>query len=278
MAKKKRTKKKTFAAGLSGILACCCIVLLLHDSISFQGGQTSHIPDAAIRETADEKPEIPQLIAPRKEQIIYHEGYTVSYNPEYKIANWVAYELTKEEVAGKVKRSDKFLPDPMIAQDETATNEDYRQSGYDKGHLAPAGDMKWSLQAMQESFYFTNICPQNKSLNTGIWNALEMQCRKWATHYGSVLIITGPVIENNLKRLGKHRVGIPNAFYKIICIPSEKKPKGIGFLFENKNYIQTSIRSMTVPIDSVEQVTGIDFFPSFPLEIQEEMESASEWI
>ncbi|MDR1936934.1 MAG: DNA/RNA non-specific endonuclease, partial [Tannerellaceae bacterium] len=215
----------------------------------------------------------------KKEQIIYHEGYTVSYNSDYKIANWVAYELTAEEADSKdVKRKDNFIPDPMIAEEESATSEDYSGSGYDRGHLAPAGDMKWSEKAMQESFYFTNICPQNRGLNTGIWNTLENQCRKWAARYGKLLIVTGPVvIEDSLKQLGKQGVAIPNAFYKVICIPCADKPKGIGFLFENRTYVKTSIRSMAVSIDSVESVTGIDFFPSFPLEVQKEMEASTDW-
>ncbi|MDR2389700.1 MAG: DNA/RNA non-specific endonuclease [Tannerellaceae bacterium] len=245
----------------------CAGILLMHN-----------MHNDYISELTLEKREIPKLQTNRKEQIIYHEGYTVSYNSDYKIANWVAYELTAEEANSKhVKRSDNFTPDPMVAEDETATNEDYKQSGYDKGHLAPAGDMKWSVKAMQESFYFTNICPQDRKLNTGIWNGLENQCRKWATRYGTLLIVTGPVIGDSLQQLGAHRVGIPNVFYKVVCIPWVRPPKGIGFLFENRNYVRTSLRSMAVPIDSVERVTGIDFFPSFPLKVQEEMEASSDW-
>ena len=223
---------------------------------------------------AEEKQEIPKLIAGRKEKIIHNEGYSVYY----KIANWVAYELTAEEAnSNLIKRADKFIPDPMLAENETATNEDYKQSGFDRGHLAPAGDMKWSAHAMQESFYFTNICPQNRKLNTGIWNVLENQCRKWATQHGAVLIVTGPVIENGLRQLGAHRVAIPGAFYKVVCIPDGNKPKGIGFLLENRNYVKTSLQAVAVPVDSVELVTGIDFFPSFPPEVQEKMESSSDW-
>jgi endonuclease G len=267
--KKKKTKRQTFIGLISVIL--CTGFLFVHDSL-FSPAETD------VKRIVAEKPEIPKLSTGRKEQIIYHEGYTVSYNSDYKIANWVAYELTAEEANGKdVKRSDHFTPDPMVAEDETATSEDYKQSGYDRGHLAPAGDMKWSVLAMQESFYFTNICPQNKGLNTGIWNVLENLCRKWAVRHGALLIITGPVTGDNLKRLGPHQVGIPNGFYKVVCIPSGDEPKGIAFLFENKTYTRTSIRSMAVSIDSVEQVTGIDFFPSFPLDVQEKMEASLEW-
>jgi endonuclease G len=259
---KKKSKRHGLAGWLVGLAACCVGVLFLQHTGSVAGEQA----------------EIPQLQTDRKEQIIRHEGYTVSYNSDYKIANWVAYELTGEEADSKeVKRKDNFVPDPLVAENETATKEDYTQSGYDRGHLAPAGDMKWSHTAMQESFYLTNICPQDRGLNTGIWNSLEMQCRKWASQYGSLLVVTGPVMEDSLRRIGPHRVGVPNAFYKVVCIPGEK-PKGIGFLFENRTYTKTSIRSMVLSIDSVEKVTGIDFFPSFPLEVQAEMEAVSDWI
>jgi DNA/RNA endonuclease G (NUC1) len=273
----KKAKNKASVKWIMGLLVCCCTGwLFLHDFLQYQLIREENRGEIAAGETVDLKPEIPQLQNGRNEQIIYHEGYTVSYNPDYKIANWVAYELTSEETSGKVKRSDKFVPDPMIGEWATATNEDYAQSGYDRGHLAPAGDMKWSDKAMRESFYFSNICPQDKGLNTGIWNSLEMQCRKWADRHDALLIVTGPVIKDSLRRIGKHRVAIPDAFYKVICIPNGDKPKGIGFLFENRAY-KTNIRSMAVSIDSVEKVSGIDFFPSFPPEVQAEMESSVTW-
>jgi endonuclease G len=271
--KRTRQKRRTFT-GLIGLGVF--IFLLAHDSL-FPPAENKQGTDE-IKEISTEKREIPKLQMERKEHIIYHEGYTVSFNPDHKIANWVAYELTAEEANSKTtKRSDRFIPDPMVAEEDMGANEDYRQSGYDRGHLAPAGDMKWSANAMKESFYFTNICPQNRGLNTGLWNVLENQCRKWAAQHGALLIVTGPVIEDNLKQLGVRRMSIPNTFYKVICIPSGDQPKGIGFLFENKDYVQTSIRSRAVSIDSVEQRTGIDFFPSFPLNVQEVMEASTDW-
>ncbi len=217
--------------------------------------------------------EIPVLEIRRKEQIIRHEGYTVSYNSDYRIANWVAYELTAEEATSKKnERSNKFVSDPMV-KGATATNEDYTRSGYDRGHMAPAGDMKWSARAMRESFYLSNICPQKPGLNRGIWKDLEEQARLWAKENGSLLIVTGPVIADDLKRLGKNRVGIPKTFYKVICTIAGGKPEGVGFLFDNKDYGKTSLRSMMIPIDSVEKVTGIDFFPSLPDSIENSMEA-----
>ena len=219
------------------------------------------------------KAEIPTLKKKQTEQIIQHEGYTVSYNSDYKIANWVAYELTdKEAKSNKNERSNKFVVDPMV-KGASATNEDYTRTGYDRGHLAPAGDMKWSYKAMNESFYLSNICPQKPGLNRGIWKDLEEQARLWASENGSLLIVTGPVIEDDLKRLGKNRVGIPRTFYKVICTVTDGQVEGVGFLFDNKDYGETPLKSMMIPIDSVEHVTGIDFFPSLPDSIEDRMEA-----
>ena len=221
--------------------------------------------------------EIPRLKEKRQEQVIKHEGYTVSYNSEYRIANWVAYELTATEAKSKkTERSNKFVSDPQV-KGATAMIEDYTRSGYDRGHLAPAGDMKWSAKAMRESFYLSNICPQKPKLNRGIWKDLEEQCRLWALDNGSLLIVTGPVITGDMKRLGKNKVAIPKSFYKVLCYYTEKGYKGIGFLFENRDYKDNSLKSMVIPIDSVEKVTGIDFFPSIPDEQEKEMEATVDW-
>ena len=218
--------------------------------------------------------EIPRLTGKRTEQIIRHEGYTVSYNSDYKIANWVAYELTASEAKSKKsERSNKFSPDPQV-KGATATNEDYTRTGYDRGHLAPAGDMKWSGKAMRESFYFSNICPQRPGLNRGVWKDLEEQARLWAAENGSLLIVAGPVITDDLRRLGKHRVGVPKLFYKVLCYVSEGKPQGVGFLFENKDYGDTPLSSLMLPIDKVEEIVGVDFFYSLPDSVENLMEKS----
>ena len=218
--------------------------------------------------------ELPQLKRKRTEQIIQHEGYTVSYNADYRIANWVAYVLTdKEARSDKAERQNKFVVDPLV-KGASATNEDYTRTGYDRGHLAPAGDMKWSEKAMRESFYLSNITPQKPGLNRGIWKELEEQIRLWARENGAVLIATGPVIpDEELNRLGKNRVGVPRQFYKVLCMVVNNQLEGGGFLFENRDYGTTPLRQMMVPIDSVEQVTGIDFFPALPDDEERQMEA-----
>lgn len=218
--------------------------------------------------------EIPSLIMKKTEQVIKHEGYTVSYNSDYRIANWVAYELTKSEAKStRYSRSNKFVPDPDV-KGATAMNEDYSRTGFDKGHLAPAGDMKWSAKAMRESFYFSNICPQIPGLNRGIWRELEEQCRLWASDNGVLYVATGPVITGEMRRLGKHRVGVPAKFYKVLCTIVNGKYEATGFLFDNKDYDNDAVlKSFMVPVDKVEEITGIDFFPKLPDGVEKEIES-----
>lgn len=233
--------------------------------------------EAAMVGTASGFPpqaEIPHLLVKRTEQVIRHEGYTVSYNSDYRIANWVAYELTgKEAKSKKNERSNKFVPDPMV-KGASARNEDYTRTGYDRGHLAPAGDMKWSAKAMRESFYLSNICPQKPGLNRGIWKELEEQSRLWAMDNGALLIVTGPVMTSDMKRLGKNRVGVPKTFYKVICMRVGNEYKAIGFLLDNKDYGKTSLQSLGIPVDSVEKVTGVDFFPFLPDAVEKKMEAS----
>ena len=208
-----------------------------------------------------------------QEWLIRYQGFTVSFNPETHQPNWVSWELLASETDGETARekSSGFAVDPNAPGCARPT--DYTRSGYDRGHMAPAGDMKWSAKAMRESFYLSNICPQKPGLNRGIWKDLEEQARLWAKENGSLLIVTGPVITDDLKRLGKNRVGIPKTFYKVICTITNGKPEGVGFLFDNKDYGKTPLKSMMIPIDSVEKVTGIDFFPSLPDSIENPMEA-----
>lgn len=215
--------------------------------------------------------EIPRLKSKRKEQIIRHEGYTVSYNSDYRIPNWVAWELNANEAkSNKVPRADKFFPDPEV-KGATALNEDYSGTGFDRGHMAPAGDMKWSEKAMRECFYFSNICPQDRKMNGGIWRIIEEKSRKWAIQHDTIYIVTGPVITEKMRRLGKNRVAVPEHFYKVICTYSNNKYQGVAFLLENRDYGKTPLWSLAIPIDSVEKVTGIEFFPTLPTASRQEM-------
>lgn len=231
-------------------------------------------PTIIERKDLPDGAEIPQLKNGQKEQIIRHEAYTVSYNTDFKIPNWVAYTLTADKVENtRVKRSNRFVPDPEV-KGATALNEDYTRTGYDRGHMVPAADMRWSEKAMRETFYLSNICPQDRGLNSGVWNDLETTVRLWAKEHKLIYVVCGPVIEKELSRLGKNRVGIPRMFYKVVCDP--EKAQAIGFLFENRDYKQTSPKDLAVSVDRVEEITGIDFFPQFPDKVEKAMESKTD--
>lgn len=200
--------------------------------------------------------------------VIRHVGYSLSYNEQHEQANWVAYELTDQETRKIVKRTNKFIVDHTI-RTGSATNEDYKGSGYDRGHLAPAADMGWSEQAMKESFFFSNMSPQVPEFNRGIWKRLEEQVRQWAVDNQTVYVVTGPVLANDLPAIGPDHVSVPRCYYKVILDYTKPDLKGIGFLVPNTSST-LPLRAYAVSIDSVERVTGIDFFPALPDE-QERM-------
>ena len=121
------------------------------------------------------KYELPAKLKDRPEMILQRVGYTVSYNEQTKTPNWVAWHLTKDHTYGKNQRKQEvFSEDEDIAKGRRATNMDYYNSRYDRGHMCPAGDNKWDKEAMRQSFLFTNICPQNHGLNKYEWNDWRM--------------------------------------------------------------------------------------------------------
>jgi len=205
------------------------------------------------------------------EVLVSHIGYTLSYNEMHEQANWVAYELTSKEVQGSYKRTNDFRSDPK-AKTESASLADYKGSGYDRGHLAPAGDMKWSVNAMSESFYMSNMSPQRPSFNRGIWRKLESLVRKWAVKNEAVYVTTGGVLTSGLNKIGPNGVSVPDKYYKVILDYKEPVLKGIGFILPNKG-LSEPLENFTVSIDIVENITGIDFFYKLPDEIEEELES-----
>jgi len=223
--------------------------------------------------------ELAQVAAERPEQVIEHVGYTVSYNPEWRVPNWVAYELTDFESGGDEKRSNHFLPDPLVEGDPVVTA-DYKNSGYDRGHMAPAADMKWSEQAMRESFYMTNMCPQLHNLNAGDWKSLEDLGREWARKYGNVYIACGPIVEEGFSTIGTMRkIAIPSAFYKVFLRQQGDGWTSIGFVMPNEAGTKPLMTYM-MPVNEIEARTNIDFFYLLPDEVEEEVEARcepSEW-
>lgn len=214
--------------------------------------------------------EIPQSKKKLKEQVVEHKGYTVSYNTTWLIPNWVAYELTDEEVVGQISRADKFVPDPDI-KGRCSTTDDYKGSGYDRGHMAPAGDMKWDAKAMEESFYTTNICPQDHNLNAGDWKELEEQVRDWAIKNEKVYVVCGPIVKKNYATVGANNVAVPDSFYKVVLMYRDGSWRSLGFVFANKSG-NKPLDTYAKSVDEVEKLTGLDFFSVLPDDIENEIE------
>ena len=211
------------------------------------------------------------------DELISHSAYTVSYNPKTLIANWVAYELTAEETDGPWTRKGlRFMPDPDC-KSKQADNNDYRNSGYSRGHLAPAGDMKWDSVAMLESFYFTNCIPQDEALNNGRWNQLEMKTRALAKKYGKVYVVCGPVfLDKDTLWIGHNGVAVPNACFKALLISKDKEYSAIAFLVLNGKEDRT-LKECACTLDEIEALIDMDLFYNLPDNVEAVVESKVVW-
>jgi endonuclease G len=208
----------------------------------------------------------------KDEDIIVHSAYTTSYNHTTLIPNWVAYELTKSEAEGEIPRGETFMQDPDV-KGRQADLVDYKGSGWDRGHMAPAADMKWSHEAMRESFYLSNMCPQNHTLNAGDWERTERMGRRLANEYGNVYIVCGPLFTTNqYGQIGPNHVHVPDAFFKAFLIEKDGDFAAIGFKMDNSEVSQP-LKSASMSVDDLEEIIGRDLFPNLPDSIENVIES-----
>jgi endonuclease G len=218
--------------------------------------------------------EIPAYEEHATSQLLVREAYTASYNKETRCPNWVAWVLTADHIEGTTTRKASYREDEEVPIPR-ATNQDYKGSGWSRGHMCPAGDNKWNRRAMYDSFSLVNVCPQHPKLNSGVWNSIEMDCRKWARKYGEVYIVCGPVwTKGKHETIGENKVAVPEAFFKVVlCLKGE--PKGYGVIVRNtegnkkKDLYYNSI-------DEVERMTGIDFFPALDDDVEAKVEAQAE--
>ena len=203
-------------------------------------------------------------------EIVKHKYYTLSYSEKNEQAKWVFYLLTKANSIGAVERGNNFRPDPSVTTG-SASLLDYRNSGYDKGHLCPAADMSFNAQAMSETFYLSNMSPQVPSFNRGIWKSLEELVRSWAIQEDSIYIITGPIFTKNNGTIGPDKVTVPGYYYKVIYDPTGVK-KMIAFILPNVKATNKQLSNYSVSVDSVEKVTKIDFFHNLPDDLESRLE------
>lgn len=196
----------------------------------------------------------------RDAQVIRHSGFTLQYEEDYEQARWVVHRVLGK--TGKAKRADRFTPDPLVKTGSALPN-DYTRTGYDRGHLAPAGDFKYSQTITNESFYMSNMSPQAHALNIGIWNDIEAKVRTWSKKFGPLVVVTGPVLKPGLATIGRStQVAVPEQYFKIVYDP--KRGKAIAFLVENRAYPDKLSSDLTVSVDEVERISGVDFFAGLP--------------
>ena len=223
-------------------------------------------------------PTLLELPALQEEDVIIgYTGFALCYNPERLIPNWVAYELTAEEVGGEVPRARGFSMDPNYPGRQ-AMREDYSNSGWDKGHMAPSADMKWSQKAMTESFYLTNICPQDPTLNGRDWHALENRVRDWALRYGRVWVVCGPIIrDNQYGTIGERSVSVPDGFYKaVLRQDADESWHTIAFIFDN-NATRQPLKDAVLTVDALEAQIGYDLFANLDDSVESEIEAVTKW-
>ena len=208
-------------------------------------------------------------------QVVYHENYSLSYSEKYEQAEWVAYELKASDLSSTNYKRPYFEIDNAV-KTKAAHWRNYKKSGYDKGHLCPAADRRFTKAAHDETFLTSNISPQEHRFNAGVWNRLEQKVRYWAKKNDGVFVITGGVLENNLKTIGSEAVAVPNRFYKVILDKTNGKIKMLAFLMPHKES-KLPLYKFVVSVDKIEAITGIDFFKELDDTIEEKLESSSSY-
>ena len=202
--------------------------------------------------------------------IVHHEYYSLGYNEDHEQADWVAYRLTKESLLiPNVERERQYRPDYNV-KTRSAFHRDYSNSGFTRGHLVPAGDMAFDDIAMRESFYMSNMSPQLRSFNNGVWKELEETVRDWTFQNEEIFIVSGPVFYNRIKkRIGKNKVAVPDAFYKAILDITTPSQKSIAFIIPHE-LSETHLSEYAVSIDDLEATLNFNLFPDLYLNEKEE--------
>lgn len=240
------------------LLACVCIMYVLSKQ---KGNDTIINTNTASRVEVAPPSDGKDFLPTSKGEVVRHKFYTLSYIEKYEQAEWVAYQLTRDLLKlPNVPRSDWFEVDPEVSTG-SAKHSDYSSTGYTRGHMVPSGDMSFDKLAEKETFFMSNMSPQLKVVNNGIWKELEEQTRDWTYQNDEVYIVSGPIFDGQVKYL-KNKVAVPTAFYKIILDVKETNKKAIAFIIPYERS-ERHLREYATTIDNLEAITGIDFFAHF---------------
>ncbi|MFD1615390.1 DNA/RNA non-specific endonuclease [Gelatiniphilus marinus] len=208
-------------------------------------------------------------------QIVHHQGYSLSYSEPHEQAEWVAYELKKSHLSNSNFTRPYFEVDEAV-KTGSAHWRNYKNSGYNRGHLCPAADRRYSKLAHDETFLTSNISPQKHNFNAGVWNTLEQKVRYWASKYDGVFVITGGVLKGKMKTIGEEDVSVPNQFYKVLIDYNSGETKMIAFLMPHKDS-DKPLYEFVVSVDTIENLTGIDFFPQLDDAIENKLEASGSY-
>lgn len=243
----------------------------------FEHYLNSEEKSAIVEEGKQPKTETNEYFLPTSTtgQIVHHQNYSLSYSEPHEQAEWVAYELKSSHLSSTNHKRPYFEIDNAV-KSGAAHWRNYKQSGYDRGHLCPAGDRRFSKAAHDETFLTSNISPQEHQFNAGVWNRLEQKVRYWAKKYDGVFVVTGGILKDGLKTIGEERVAVPNQFYKIVLDNTNGNPKVLAFLM-NHNDSDMPLYKFVVSVDEVEKLTGIDFFPELDDAIENKIEASSSY-
>ena len=256
-----RSRRSSSGFPISSLIIAAIVViavLIFLTRVTTCVGKSSEQPYAELPQDSEQTPAASSSSSSEYGNLLYvvnpddvhpvmlnYTGFTVAFCPAKHQPYYVTWSLEPGKTDGPAKRKDAdFAEDPNV--DGCATLQDYKKSGYDRGHLCPAADCRWSLDAMRDCHYLTNITPQNKKLNTGAWKTIEENCRDWAEKYGTLYIVAGPVLSDRLTRtIGTSPVPVPDRFFKVIICPDANL--GIGFIMPNE-YVQGGAQAtVTLP-------------------------------
>ncbi len=202
-------------------------------------------------------------------QIIDYTYYSICYDPQHRQASWVKHELNNESISGKQKRTNNYRFDPNLV--DPVYSSDYRGSGYDRGHLLPAADMKLNYKAMNDTFYMTNMSPQVPNFNRRIWASIEMHLRNLVRVHGRAHVVTAGVLNSSLPTIASG-VSVPRWYFKVAYFPESQITK--AFLIENKTHANSAHPSdFLVTVDEVESLSGFDFYSELPDTLEVALES-----
>lgn len=209
------------------------------------------------------------------EKILHHDSWSFVYSEEHEQAKWVMHMVIPQVEESGAGRTNDFRMDSLV-ETKTASKSDYWHSGYDRGHLAPSADFRWSSAAVSQSYFYSNMSPQKPELNREIWADLEGWVRNYVVTFDEpVFVITGGILKDGLEKIGKNGVSIPEKYFKVILDLTGDDKRGIAFVMEN-GVNDKPLLSYAVSIDEAEQLSGIDFFPELEDAVEDKLEAMSD--